>query len=225
MADKEKTNQLILRVQALKAQGVPSAELAEYVAREVHQGPESLDKNGIPYINHPRRVSNIVAALFSEHSELEANAYAAAWLHDVIEDSRKHFGEKVTKEDLLEMGFSFEVVSAVDLVSKEPGLVEVDYLERIAGNEIARIVKFADLTDNTSPLRRSGLTPQRRGKYGRYWDNLVVSDERAYKDFVTGIDSQVTDYKEHLVLLYFHSGYTIDFAVGLLKRFGAVNRS
>jgi hypothetical protein len=54
---------------------------------------------------------------------------------------------------------------------------------------------------------------------------LVICDERAYKDFVTGIDNQVTGYKEHMVPLYFHSGYTIDFAVGLLRRFGAVDRT
>jgi len=173
MADKEKTNQLIIRVKALKAQGAPGTELAEFVAREVHQGPESLDKNGMPYIDHPRRVSNIVAALFSEHSELEANAYSAAWLHDVIEDSEKHFGEQVTQNDLLLMGFNPEVVTAVSLLSKDTDYVEAEYLDRIANNEIARIVKFADLADNTSPLRRSGLNDKLRDRYTRYWARLL----------------------------------------------------
>ena len=173
MAERYRTNQLILEVKTLKSQGAPNAEVAEYVAREVHKGPNALDKSGVPYIEHPRRVSNIVAALFSEHSKLEEDAYSAAWLHDVIEDSEKHFGEQVTQDDLLVMGFSPEVAFAVGLLSKEENYVEDEYLDRIADNEIARIVKFADLADNTSPIRRSGLNDKLRNRYTRYWARLL----------------------------------------------------
>ena len=173
MSNRDKIENLILQVKKLRVESAPHEEVAEFVARAVHSGPSAVDANGVLYIQHPMRVSNIVAALFSEHSELEANAYSAAWLHDVIEDSEKHFGEQVTQDDLLVMGFSPEVVIAVGLLSKEAYYVEDEYLDRIADNEIARIVKFADLADNTSPLRRSGLNDKLRDRYTRYWARLL----------------------------------------------------
>jgi (p)ppGpp synthase/HD superfamily hydrolase len=173
VSNRDKIENLILQVKKLRVESAPHEEVAEFVARAVHSGPSAVDANGVLYIQHPMRVSNIVAALFSEHSELEANAYSAAWLHDVIEDSEKHFGEQVTQDDLLVMGFSPEVVIAVGLLSKEAYYVEDEYLDRIADNEIARIVKFADLADNTSPLRRSGLNDKLRDRYTRYWARLL----------------------------------------------------
>ena len=173
MSNRDKIENLILQVKKLRVESAPHEEVAEFVARAVHSGPSAVDANRVLYIQHPMRVSNIVAALFSVHSELEANAYSAAWLHDVIEDSEKHFGEQVTQDDLLVMGFSPEVVIAVGLLSKEAYYVEDEYLDRIADNEIARIVKFADLADNTSPLRRSGLNDKLRDRYTRYWARLL----------------------------------------------------
>jgi (p)ppGpp synthase/HD superfamily hydrolase len=173
LSSRDKIEDLILKVKKLRAESAPDQEIAEFIARAVHSGPSAIDANGVPYIQHPRRVSNIVAALFHEHSKLEADAYSTAWLHDVIEDSERHFGEQVTQDDLLVMGFSPEVVIAVGLLSKEENYVEDEYLDRIAENEIARIVKFADLADNTSPVRRSGLNDKLRNRYTRYWTRLL----------------------------------------------------
>ena len=173
MSGRDKIEGLILEVKKLRAESAPDEEVAEFIARAVHSGPSAVDANGVLYIQHPRRVSNIVSALFHEHSKLEADACSAAWLHDVIEDSENHFGEQVTQDDLLVMGFSPEVVMAVGLLSKKENYVEDEYLDRIADNEIARIVKFADLADNTSPVRRSGLNDKLRNRYTRYWRRLL----------------------------------------------------
>jgi|LakMenEpi03Aug12_release.lakeMendotaPanAssembly.Ray.scaffolds.fasta_scaffold95357_4 (p)ppGpp synthase/HD superfamily hydrolase len=175
MPFRDKTNRLIVEIQNLRASGASDSILAEIVAKAVHSGPEAIDKNGVPYIEHPRRVSSIVSALFHEHSQLEANAYSAAWLHDVIEDSQTHFGEAVTKDDLSLMGFNGKVVDAVHLLSKDADYIEEEYLDRIANDEVAKLVKFADLTDNTSPLRSSGLNQDRRTRYQRYWNRLVFN--------------------------------------------------
>jgi (p)ppGpp synthase/HD superfamily hydrolase len=174
MSNPEKVLDLIVAAKELRANGAPDEVVAEFVATEVHKG--GVDKSGSPYINHPKRVSQLVAALFTEHSQLEADAYVAAWLHDVIEDSLDHFGAQVNKSDLFLMFFRNEVLDAVELLTKRPGVSEEEYLSSIANNEIARIVKFADLTDNTSPLRRSGLNEQRNAKYLRYWQTLVLED-------------------------------------------------
>jgi (p)ppGpp synthase/HD superfamily hydrolase len=174
VTSRDKVLNLIVEVKKLRVADAPDEVVAEYVARAVHSGPEAVDKNGLPYINHPRRVSNIVAALFTEHSQLEADAFVTAWLHDVIEDSEKHFGAQVTAGDLFVMFFKNEVIEAVELLSKRENQDESEYLANISKNEIARIVKFADLTDNTSPLRNSGLNDERRAKYSRYWNQLVL---------------------------------------------------
>jgi (p)ppGpp synthase/HD superfamily hydrolase len=177
MSNSEKVLDLIAAAKELRGNGAPDEVVAEFVATEVHKG--GLDKSGSPYINHPTRVSQLVSALFTEHNQLEADAYVVAWLHDVIEDSLDHFGAQVTKSDLFLMFFRNEVLDAVELLTKRSGVSEEEYLSGIASNEIARIVKFADLTDNTSPLRRSGLNEQRKAKYLRYWQTLVLEDPLA----------------------------------------------
>jgi len=152
-------------------------EVAPYLAHRIHSGPKAVDKSGEDYVLHPRRVALLVDAIFSNQpSELRTKAIDVAWLHDVIEDSLEHFGEQVTLEDLKEMGFSDDVIEAVDLVTKKEDYNEAEYLERIAANRIARIVKFADLMDNASPLRRSALSPKLKERYSRYWQRLVIED-------------------------------------------------
>lgn len=71
------------------------------IAVQAHDG--QVDKAGKPYILHPLRV------MLSVTSE---EAMICAVLHDVLEDS------DVTAEDLLEKGFSVEVVKAIQSVTK-----------------------------------------------------------------------------------------------------------
>ena len=179
MNAREQVNDLIAQVKELRVEGVSDLKVAEYVAKEVHSGPSAFDKNGAPYFEHPQRVSKLVTALFSNKSELLLKACAVAWLHDVIEDSQDHFGAQISRGDLQLMHFSDDVIGAVDILSKKDPYDEYLYLDAIANNQLARIVKFADLMDNTSPLRRSGLNLSRRDKYRKYWDQLVYRDEWA----------------------------------------------
>ena len=176
MATGNKTIELIEKVRQMRETS-SGPEVAAFVAKTVHSGPKAVDKNGVIYSEHPRRVSLIVDAFFaSEPSELHSPAVQAAWLHDVVEDSFEHFGEQVTLEHLGLMGFGPDIVETVNLLTKKEDYVESEYLDRIAEHELARIVKFADLIDNTSPLRRRGLGNGLRNCYSRYWQRLVVED-------------------------------------------------
>lgn len=71
-------------------------ELARQIATTAHAG--QTDKAGRPYIDHPRRVASRLVDLQEQ---------AAAWLHDVIEDTG------VTAVDLLKAGIDDAVVQAV----------------------------------------------------------------------------------------------------------------
>lgn len=117
---------------------------AERVASEAHAG--QTDEAGRRYLDHPRRVAARVSS-----TTTEPDAVAAAWLHDVVEDT------PVTLDRLRELGFSETVVEAVDALTRRPG--EDDYFRPIATNDVARVVKLADLWDNTHPDRVSLLDP------------------------------------------------------------------
>lgn len=112
--------------------------MAESVAREAHHGQKRRD--GItPYITHPEAVAKSLAG--------ESPAViAAAWLHDVLEDTH------ITAEGLAKSGISPEVIEAVEILTREDGQLYRDFIDEIvtSQNEIARKVKIADIKHNLS---------------------------------------------------------------------------
>ncbi|MCP4993404.1 MAG: bifunctional (p)ppGpp synthetase/guanosine-3',5'-bis(diphosphate) 3'-pyrophosphohydrolase [Gammaproteobacteria bacterium] len=107
----------------------------EIAARE-HAG--DTDKAGAPYVLHPLRL------MFAVKSPLEK---MTAVLHDVVEDT------PVTLSDLEKEGFPPEVIAAVDALTKKEGESRLDAARRAVTNQIARIVKLADVTDNMDMSR------------------------------------------------------------------------
>src|SRR5690606_2119332 len=78
-------------------------------------------------------------------------AIATACLHDVIEDS------EVSAQDLRASGIPETVITAVELLSKRPGQSLEGYCTQVRRNALTRLVKQADLADNTDPERTSQL--------------------------------------------------------------------
>lgn len=112
-----------------------------------------VDKSGVPYYNHPMRVMLRLGPLAPEA------ALHAALLHDVMEDC------DVTREILLDLGYSEDVVQIVELVSKmDKSMQYRQFIFNIiaSGNTGAMMVKLADLYDNTSLVRRELLPPDIR---------------------------------------------------------------
>ena len=134
---------------------VPATELAalrlrqgaERIATRAHEG--QVDKAGRPYIEHPRRVAARV-----EQVDGPAAAVCVAWLHDVVEDCG------ITLDDLLE-DFDDEIVDAVDALTRREGEGD-EYYRRVASNELALVVKRADIWDNTNPDRLAALPAETR---------------------------------------------------------------
>lgn len=106
-------------------------EKAIHIAVEAHAG--QLDKAGKAYILHPIRVM-----LYGRTEE----EMICGILHDVIEDT------PVSIEMLRLEGFSEPVLQALDAISKRVGEKYSDFIERVAENELATIVKLNDLHDN-----------------------------------------------------------------------------
>jgi (p)ppGpp synthase/HD superfamily hydrolase len=137
-------------------------ELAIKVALEAHEA--QTDRQGLPYILHPLTVM--------QHVEGE-EARITAVLHDVIEDS------SLELSDLVDLGFSDGVLTAVDLMTHRENVSYDDYVRALKENETARQVKLADLAHNmdmrrmNSPLTQKDL--DRLAKYRRAW--AILTDE------------------------------------------------
>jgi (p)ppGpp synthase/HD superfamily hydrolase len=113
--------------------------LAKDIAFMAHRGRH--DRSGAPYIDHPGRISERFDTV------TESVEAAAAWLHDVLEDT------DVTAQELLEAGVLPDVVDVVVLLTRTPDQTPDDYYARIRRNPIARRVKLADIDDNTARWR------------------------------------------------------------------------
>lgn len=90
-------------------------------------------------------------------------------LHDVVEDGVS------SQFDLYTAGFSPRVLAAVNLLTHCKDTSYDDYIKCIATNEDARLVKIADLKDNSNITRLKGLTKKdfdRIEKYHRAYTYL-----------------------------------------------------
>ncbi len=130
----------------------PTIADADRLAERAHRG--QTDKAGQPYIDHPRAV----AEMLREHG---SNAIMAGLLHDVVEDT------DITLDDLCAEGYPYEVVRAVDAVTRRAGETYMQFVTRAARDPLGRLVKLADNKHNTDRL--GNLDPEvARGMERRY---------------------------------------------------------
>ena len=125
--------------------------IALSIAKKAHAG--QVDKAGIDYIQHPLYVASQVK------TEQEK---AVALLHDVLEDS------DITAADLLAYGLSNEVVTAVQTLTKKKGQSYQEYLEKVKSNNLARVVKLADLKHNSDLSRLKSVSDTDRERVKKY---------------------------------------------------------
>ena len=129
------------------------------LAKKHHKG--QTDKAGKPYIEHPLRVMN---QMKSEKEKI------VAVLHDIVEDT------DISLNDLRNEGFSEEVVSAVECLTKQDGENYDSYIERISFNPLAVKIKLADLEDNRDLTRLPQVTDkdlERLEKYDKALEKLT----------------------------------------------------
>lgn len=126
------------------------------IAGGAHAG--QVDKAGVPYFQHALRVARAVAKV-----DPSAEAFQAAILHDVIEDSAW------TRVGLLAAGIPLVVVEAVDALTRRPREAAPAYYARVRANPLALLVKEWDIADNADPVRLRRLAPEVRARLeGKY---------------------------------------------------------
>jgi (p)ppGpp synthase/HD superfamily hydrolase len=124
------------------------------IAAEAHAGQK--DKGGAPYILHPLRV---MLRMENDTDRI------VALLHDVLEDCPGWSPARLRSN-----GFSEEIITAVEALTRYPWESYESFITRAGRNEIARRVKLADLAENCEPSRLSAPTQadgERVAKYER----------------------------------------------------------
>ena len=104
------------------------------LAKIAHHG--QFRRDGVtPYFNHPKDVARRVTKYGYKY-------IVVAYLHDVLEDT------KTTVKNLFDAGFDEDIVTAVMLLTKDNRLSYDEYLRLIKANDLARLVKLADMLSN-----------------------------------------------------------------------------
>lgn len=139
--------------------------LAEFAHRN------QVDKAGMPYIEHPKRVMRSV-----QSQGALPYVQMAAVLHDVIEDT------PFTAEMLIDLGIPEAAVRVVELLTRTPKVSPDDYYAAINKDPAARMVKLADIDDNTQAWRLAYLPEETQKR-------LMKKYERARLVVQNGFDS------------------------------------
>lgn len=135
-------------------------------ARKAHEGQKR--KDGKDYFTHVEAVANIVNNSWTveDHQKIWNNfkddVIAAAYLHDTIEDCG------VTKQQLIDEGFSHITAELVETLSKKESENYFDFIMRISKDRFsfgAVAIKLADLSHNMSDLKEGSLKDKYRFAY------------------------------------------------------------
>lgn len=176
-------------IMRLRAAEAPELWFAEFISGAVHA--LQVDKAGKPYSAHPARVVLNLQSL-PEYRELsdsqKSAANAAAWLHDVIEDSGTNGFPAIGLGHLMSRNISAEALELVELLTRsEDNSSEAQdaYYQGILANPLALLVKWADIADNLNEQRLSLLSPElqqkARAKYEQALEVLTMtSAQRAW---------------------------------------------
>lgn len=158
---KRKIDLFIIKLYKIRNKVMRMSYLEKAISLSVDKHKGQVDKGGIPYILHPLYVMTKM--------ETETEKIAAV-LHDIIEDT------DVTFNDLKNIGFSDEVLSVLDCLTRRNGEDYFNYINRIKTNRIAVKVKLADLEHNMDLRRIKDLTDEdiirSVKKYKRAWNEL-----------------------------------------------------
>ena len=124
---------------------------------EAHKN--QTDKTGLPYVFHP---FHLAEQMTDEYTTV------TALLHDVVEDTN------YTLNDLKEMGYPDEVITALSLLTHDDGSEYMEYVKRLKNNPIARAVKLADLKHNSDLSRYDTIDNRAVKRTARYKQAIEI---------------------------------------------------
>ena len=139
----------------------PMTKIALQLCFEAHR--DQIDKSGMPYVFHPFHLAEQMT---------DEKTTVVALLHDVIEDT------EYTIDDLKNMGFSEDILSAIALMTHDDSVPYMEYVAQIKADPIAKAVKLADLRHNSDLSRLDKVTSydlERAEKYKKAIELLESS--------------------------------------------------
>ena len=150
----------------------PLLERARACAEEKHRGQFRKGAAREPYVVHVEHVALIVEKLVGSADQ---NLIAAAYLHDVIEDSEE------TRETLA-LTFGEDVADLVAQLSDPPGLSEqdrrqaqIDHAPQLSDR--AKLIKIADKVSNLDEMFRDpppGWSVEKRLAYLKWGEDVFA---------------------------------------------------
>ena len=114
---------------------------------------DKYDKNGKPYIHHLNTVAINVYDRYRDFDDMFANDLKiTALLHDIFEDT------DATEDEVRKLiGVNDRVIEALLILTRSKDDTYMNYIEKVSKNEIATIVKLADLKHNMDITRYTVL--------------------------------------------------------------------
>ncbi len=186
--------------------------IALALAKNCHKG--TFRKGGEPYIIHPLEVASYLINLgISDDVTI-----AAALLHDVVEDCEDKLPRK--GEELIEKyKLSTEVFDIVLLLTKQKGVSEQMYYDKIKQNRKALIIKLADRTNNCSTMV-DAFTKDKLISYVEETIDLIYPLCTHAKEYYPELSNAVTIIKYHIVSIC----ETIESLFNIHKKSDEVNK-
>lgn len=141
---------------------VASPNLEDTIELVVRAHRGQIDKANEPYVLHPLRL------MLTQPDEA---GRMVALLHDVVEDT------PITLDKLRSLGYSSEVVAAVDALTRRDAETYEEFIDRLAVDPLARRVKMADLRDNMNLRRIAEPTPKDHARLEKYQRALAALEQ------------------------------------------------
>ena len=138
----------------------PMTKIALKLCFEAHK--DQTDKSGMPYVFHPFHLAEQM---------VDEKTTVVALLHDIIEDT------EYTLDDLKNLGFSDDILSAIALMTHTDGVPYMEYVAQIKTNPIAKAVKLADLRHNSDITRLDTVTAHDLERVKKYKKAIELLDK------------------------------------------------
>lgn len=132
-------------------------ELAKLLSQEAHKN--QVDKAGIDYFTG--HIQTVVNSVKTNKEKI------VAYLHDTVEDAN------ITIDRIYEI-FGDEIGLVVETITKTDNIDYFQYINNIKNNELARIVKIADLKHNMDLTRLETVTEKDLKRYEKYKKALEI---------------------------------------------------
>jgi (p)ppGpp synthase/HD superfamily hydrolase len=176
---------------------------AKALATKWHQGQTRKGEN-VPYIVHPERVVNTLIGL--QETRVTATVLAAAWCHDLVEDTQVTEEEIVTETSAAVLQLVYELTNpsksfvpteehyrmpkgSIRRIKKQ---LDRDHLEKVSWE--AKLIKLVDRLDNVTDMK--GMDKDFCVLYAQESQQLLDVLRGTHAELETKLESAIRDLRK-----------------------------